>query len=468
MKRLGAAAAGIATALVLPATAAAHGLVNRRDLPIPPWLFAWAAVLVLVASFIGLTMLWRKPILEHARRRRFGRIPRGVDAACGLVGVVGFGALVYSGYAGQQSATTNIVPTFIYVIFWVGVPISCALFGNWFDRFNPWKSIARSAAFLLKARKPLVPWLRREYPERLGRWPAAIGLFAFAWVELAYVGRSDPSTLATMMLAYAAFQLAAMSVFGVEEWSERGDAFGVYFEFFGRLSPLERSGNDVSFRLPLAGLPHLAPVAGTVAFMSVMIGTTSFDGFSSGSLWQQLLPGLASAIGFGDAGSSGYEMWPSTIAILVAVLVIAGLYYVGVLGMKTLGGEFSTREVARRFAHSLVPIAFAYVVAHYLTLLIFQGQAMFYLISDPLGTGENYFGTANVAVDYSILGGDLQWYLQVAVLVIGHVCALAVAHDRALVIYKEPRDAARSQNWMLVVMVAYTSLALWLLSDLAN
>lgn len=468
MRRTSAAVAAIATALILPAAASAHGLVNRRDLPIPPWLFAWAAVLVLVASFVGLSTLWRKPILEDAHRRRFARIPVGVDAACGAIGIAIFATLVYCGYAGQQSATTNIVPTFIFVIFWVGVPISCAVFGNWFDRFSPWKSFARLAVFLLGGRFTAgAPW-RREYPERLGRWPAAIGLFAFAWVELAYVGRSDPSTLATMMLAYAAFQLAAMSVYGVTDWSERGDAFGVYFEFIGRLSPFERSGDEISSRLPLSGLPRLAPIAGTVALLGVMIGTTSFDGFSSGSLWQQLLPELANAMGFHDVRSGGYDMWPSTLVMLAAVLIIGGLYYVGVYGMKTLGGEFSTREVARRFAHSLVPIAFAYVVAHYLTLLVFQGQAVFYLISDPLGNGNNVFGTANVGIDYSILGGDLQWYLQVAVLVLGHVCALAVAHDRALVIYKNPRDAARSQNWMLVVMVAYTSLALWLLSDLAN
>ncbi|MGH2959946.1 MAG: fenitrothion hydrolase [Solirubrobacterales bacterium] len=468
MRRFGVGVAGVLVALAFPAAALAHGLTNRRDLPIPPWLFAWAAVFVLVASFVGLSAKWRKPILEHARRRLLFRIPAAVEVICGLLGVVVFAALIYAGFAGQQSATTNIVPTFVYVVFWVGVPLSCALFGNWFDRFSPWKAIARCLALLTRGVAPNGTAWRREYPSRMGYWPAAIGLFAFAWVELAYVDRSDPSTLATMMLAYAAFQIAAMSVFGIEDWSARGDAFGVYFDLFGRLSPLEWTRSEVKRRLPLAGLPKLTPAAGIVALMSVMIGTTSFDGFSSGSIWQQILPDLGKILGLDDPRSDGAYMWPATIAMLVAVALIAGLYYVGVLGMKALGGEFSTLQIARRFAHGLVPIAFAYIVAHYLTLLLFQGQAMFYLISDPLGDGSNLLGTAGIGIDYSVLGGNVQWYMQVAALVIGHVCALAVAHDRALVMYKEPRDAARSQYWMLVVMVAYTSLALWLLSDLAS
>jgi hypothetical protein len=468
MRRFGVGVAGGLAALVFPATALAHGLTNRRDLPIPPWLFAWAAVLVLVASFVGLSAMWRRPILENARRYSLFRVPAAVEFICGLLGVLVFAALIYAGFAGQQSATTNIVPTFIYVIFWVGIPVSCALFGNWFDRFNPWKSIARCLSTLSRSFAQNGSGWRRTYPSRLGYWPAAIGLFAFAWVELAYPGRSDPSTLATMMLAYAAFQIAAMGVFGIDGWSARGDAFAVYFDLFGRLSPLEWTKGDVKRRLPLAGLPRFTPASGAVALISVMIGTTSFDGFSSGSIWERLLPNLGKLLGFEDPSGEYAYMWPATITMIVAVLLIAGLYYLGVLGMKALGGEFSTRQIARRFAHGLVPIAFAYLVAHYLTLLLFQGQAMFYLISDPLGNGSNLLGTAGVGIDYSVLGGNMQWYMQVAALVIGHVCALAVAHDRALVIYEDPRAAARSQNWMLVVMVAYTSLALWLLSDLAS
>ncbi len=111
-----------------------------------------------------------------------------------------------------------------------------------------------------------------------------------------------------------------------------------------------------------------------------------------------------------------------------------------------------------------MPIAFAYVLAHYFSLLLWQSQAMGYLISDPLGNGSNLFGTSNLQIDYHVISYAAIWYVQVAALVSGHVGGLALAHDRALVLYKDPEEAVRSQYWMLAVMVAFTSFGLWLLS----
>jgi hypothetical protein len=118
--------------------------------------------------------------------------------------------------------------------------------------------------------------------------------------------------------------------------------------------------------------------------------------------------------------------------------------------------------------HSLVPIAVVYVMAHYLTLFVFQGQAVRYLASDPLGNGWNLFGTAQAAINYGVLSQNATWYLQVGFVVAGHVAALALAHDRALAIYPQTKLAVRSQYWMLVVMVGFTSLALWLLAHVGT
>jgi hypothetical protein len=106
-----------------------------------------------------------------------------------------------------------------------------------------------------------------------------------------------------------------------------------------------------------------------------------------------------------------------------------------------------------------------YVAAHYLTYLVFQGQAMGYLASDPVGQGWDLFGTASSAIDYSVLSQNATWYAQVAFVVAGHVAALVLAHDRALVVYEDARTAVRSQYWLLTVMVGFTTLALWLLAQ---
>src|ERR1044072_3506570 len=154
-----------------------------------------------------------------------------------------------------------------------------------------------------------------------------------------------------------------------------------------------------------------------------------------------------------------------TIGLVVIVMVVAGLYQLGVRGMRRASDiDMTAEELGARFVHSLVPIALAYVVAHYFSLLVVQGQAMFYLVSDPLGTGANIFGTAEGTIDSPLCSATTIWSVQVAALVVGHVAGLILAHDRALVTFKDGRTATRSQYWMLAVMIAFTSLGLWLLS----
>jgi hypothetical protein len=465
-RRLTAAGAcALAVALALPASAAAHGLVGKQDLPIPRWLFAWGASIVLVISFVGLALLWPKPRLEQPRERRVLRVPPQLEVLTGLIGVAIFAIVVYAGIAGVQTSTANLTPTVVYVLFWVGVPVLSVLFGDVFRPFNPWLAIGRATGWLVKrlgaGAEPF------PYPKRLGRWPAAFGILAFAWVELAYTNKADPSTLSIMILAYAATQILGMSVYGTEAWSRYGDAFGVYFGLFARLSPLRWSRGELFVRPPLAGAPSLDRVPGTVPLLCTMIGTTSFDGFSQGPLWTGTNGlGIQLQHRFLDLGLNAEHALEVafTIGLVGVVLVIGGLYRLGVMGMKTVGEGHDATELGRRFVHSLIPIALAYVVAHYCSLLLYQGQAIAYLISDPLGHGSNIFGTADKTIDYSVISANGVWYVQVVALVTGHAAGLALAHDRALSTYRSARAATRSQYWMLVVMIAFTSLGLWLLS----
>ena len=449
----------------------AHGLVARSDLPIPEWLFGWAAAMVLVVSFVALAILWPEPKLQRegwrALPRWLGRVltSRPVEILCGAIGVFLLGVVVYTGFEGVQSSTANFAPTFIYVIFWLAFVPASLLLGDVFRAFNPWRAVGRGVAWVAKtaARSDLPAPL--AYPEKLGRWPAAAGIFAFAAIELVASNGDRPENLAIAVLIYSAATFIAMALYGVEAWCDRGEAFSVYFNLFSRIAVFETRGRDLGVRKPLSGLAALPPAAGTVPLLAVMIGSVTFDGASEAQPWTDISPDLAQW--FQDIGLSPQHSLELAflLGLILTIVLVFGFYRLGVLGARSVGGGFSASRLASEFVHSLVPIAFAYVAAHYFTLLLFQSQAMAYLVSDPLGDGSDIFGTANSQIDYTLIGGEATWYFQVAFVVVGHVAALVLAHDRALALYDDPKQAVRSQYWMLAVMVGFTSLALWLLSQ---
>jgi hypothetical protein len=450
--------------LSIPAGASAHGISAKADLPIPAWLFAWAATIVLLVSFAALAVLWQKPKLAFTGERDLFRLGSWTDVVLGTVGVVWFGLVVWAGLTGTFVATANLAPTAVWVLFWVGMPIASALFGDVFRLLSPWRATARAVGWVLT--RVISDGLPepKQWPVRLGRLPAAIGLLAMGWLELASVSRDDPSVLATLALAYAAIQLLGMSAFGVEQWSVRGDSFGVAFSLISKIAPFERVNGVLRMRVPLSGLARLQEVPWTQAVLLVLIGTTSFDGFTQGPIWadgsQTMINWFNGTLGIGTTEAA---QGASTIGLLGGIGLVSAIWLAGVhFSARDLGQP--TREVGRAFVQVLVPIALAYTVAHYASFFLVQGQALFYLVSDPAGTGADWFGTAQVAVDYGVISPNGVWWVQVAALVAGHVCALVLAHDRALEMADDQTVATRSQIPMLIATVAFTTLGLWLLS----
>lgn len=456
-------------ALATPAPALAHGLAVRADLPIPTWLFGWTAGIVLVVSFVGLAAGWRRSRFEPYGTRPLPTwlatavTSRAVEILLGAFGVFLLGVTVWSGLVGAPLVLDNFAPSFVYIAFALGlVPIS-VVFGDVFRAVNPWFAIGRafSWAMRLTARSELPPPL--PYPDRLGHLPAAVGLVAFAWLELIAKGGQLPRTIATATLVYTAVTLVGMAAFGVRPWIDRGEAFSVYFGLFARLSPFERRDRSILLRPPLAGLATLQPIRGTVLLLAVMLGTVTFDGAGEGPVWRWLAPRLED--GFGFLGDEGARLLSGGVGLAACVALLYGFYRFGAAMAGRAGRVDRPATMAGAFVHSLVPIAAAYVLAHYVSFMVLQGQGLAALISDPLGRGWDIFGTASAGIDFTLLDAAQVWYLQVALVVAGHVAGLVSAHDRALVLFGDSRAATRSQLWMLLIMVALTSFALWLLNN---
>ncbi len=467
---IAAAALALAGMLLAPTVALAHGLVGRADLPIPEWLFGWAAAVVMVVSFVALATLWQEPKLEEDSGFRFAPdwlsyalINPATEVAAGLIGVGLLGVTIWSGIDGTQLATANFTDTFIYVIFWVGLVPASVLFGDIFKAFNPWRAIARAAGFVASRVAGPLP-KPFEYPAWLGRWPAAATIFGFAWIELAWVNGQDPSALAFATLAYSVLTLLATAVFGTEAWFRYGEGFSVYYNLFSRISAVEVRHGRLGFRRLLSALCRLDPVPGTVAMLIVMLGTVAFDGASEGPQWSKLAPHVQDFFGnLGFSPGNALEL-AFTVGMLIGLIVIASIYTLGIVGVRTVDRR-PFGAVARTYVHTLVPIAAVYVFAHYFSFLMYNGQAIVFLASDPLGKGWDLFGTAGRSIDYGVISAKQIWYVQVGVLVAGHVSGLILSHDRALALYEKARVATQSQYWMLCVMVGFTTFGLWLLSQ---
>jgi hypothetical protein len=448
----------------------AHGIGGVRDLPVPESFFFTAAAIVLVVSFVVLGALWRRPLLE---RHQAGRpLPEALQRALlstalrVLLGAISVGLLVLvlaTALFGTTLELLNFAPTFVLVTFWLGLPLLSVILGDVWRVLSPWKAMADATVWAIertgRTAQPLL-----EPTLRFGRYPAALALFAYAALELAHPRPAYPRTIGVAVALYSYWALAGMAVFGRETWTKGGEGFAVAFELLARMAPFAKRGGRIVVRWPFTGLAGAERIPGTLVFIGVFLGSTSFDGFSRTTTWQNLLSDLRTSLRDESLWLVDVATTLTNVAGLAAlVLAVVLTYSAAVEGARRL--VHAPRSLVPDFVLPLVPIAFAYLVAHYFSQFLIQGQFIIPLISDPFGKGWDLFGTVDFAPNLTIVSPETVWYVQVAALVVGHVAGLAIAHDRAVALFQDRSDALRSQYPMLGLMVLYTVGGLWLLSQ---
>ena len=433
--------------------AAAHGVGGRTDLPVPAWQLAWAASFAVAASFVALGMFWDTPKFRSAAAGR--TLSRPLQRACrvqsrvvGAIGLLALAVLLYAGLAGNTNPSVNIAPVAVYIVFWVGLQVVSVLVGDVWSHMNPFRSLADGSARLwarLRSR-PAADADRGAGNE----WWAVAAIFGFVWLELAFHDNAEPRVLGIYLAAYTAALLVGAAAFG-RGWLRDAEGFGVLFTKLSAMAPLHRDGGSLKLRAPLAGLAALPMRRGSVAFILVVLGSTTFDGFTRSSIWLDI---AAERTGWGLTAVN-------TVGMVFIIFVVAVLYRAAIAAMAAVTGD-TERELAEVFAPALLPIAAAYTVAHYFSYLLLEGQQIIALVSDPFGRGRDFFGTATYLVDFTLISTDAIAWTQTAAIAVGHVLAVAVAHDRA--VERWPRRlAVCSQYPMLAVMICYTVIGLLLL-----
>lgn len=421
----------------------AHGVGSRQDLPLPFGLLLTGAALALVISFLALGLLWKQPRLRPTDGRL---LPPALALALDSPAVRGaFGALSLALTAwtllaliGGKDDANNPVPYVVYVWLWVGLALLSMVFGPIWRVLNPIRWLHRG---ILVAARVSADFSLASY--RAGYWPAALGLFAFTWLELIAPDNDTLPVLRVAILGFILISLVLALVFG-RDYLDTGDPFEAWSGLFGTLSPLgRREDRRWVLRTPLHGPNQLGPKPGLLATASVMLGGTAYDGFSGETWWYT----------FVQSSALPARLW-ETAALLAICLVVAGSLYAAAALSASLA-HVPLRGVATRFAPSLLPIAAGYLVAHYWSLWVFEGVNGLARLSDPLGTGANWLGTAGVKPSYALIEPTLVATIQMVSIVTGHLLGVVLAHERAVTLFPR-RAAVIGQIPLLVLMVFYT------------
>jgi hypothetical protein len=422
----------------------AHGVGTRADLPLPPMLAVVGGGLVLVISFAVLAVLWRRPRFTGGNGGRPvpATLQRVFDAPALRVLLQGLTLtavvlICVIGLTGPQVTERNLAPWVFYIIFWVGLVPASLLCGPIWRVVNPLRLAHTVLAALLRLdpARGLV-----ALPDRVGYWPAAVSIIVFAWMELVFPRGSEPATVAVFVLGYAAVHTVAALLVG-RRWFERGDGFEVYSALLGAMAPIgRRTDRRLVLRNPLEGLDAIRPAPGLVSVVVALVGSTAYDGLSHTSWWNWNVPtGTVNA----------------TIELVCTVLLIALIYLLGTWSLVGSGEQQDGPRSAATFAHSIVPIAAGYAIAHYFSALFFESQQAFIVGSDPFGRGWNLFGTAGNVIDYTVVAIPTIALVQISGIVTGHLMAAVSAHERAVQLFP-PRAARSVQYPLLVAMVGLT------------
>ncbi|MET9323964.1 hypothetical protein ABZX75_27875 [Streptomyces sp. NPDC003038] len=417
-----------------PLTALAHGIGSQHDLPISPFYAFAGAFTALFVSFLALGLLWstsrfrgdRSGLALPAALQRAADAPATRTALRGLALAAALAVLLHL-LLGPDDPARNPAPGAVYVLLWVGLVPASLLLGPIWRLLNPLRTLHRLLCRGLRRRDP-----DRPLPARLGQWPAAAGLFAFTWLELVAPDPASTTTLLLALTAYTTVQLLLAARFG-ERWFADGDAFEAYSDLLARLSPFgRRSDGRLVVRNPFHGLDATPERPGLVATVCVLLGSTAYDGFSDNPSW-------INAIQTSPLGRTP----TATLGLLCSVALVATLYCLCAAATRLVCGPHPGPLTA--FAHSLVPIALGYLIAHYFSLLVTEGPRT---VSMALGTDK-------APESAPPLGSGALAALQVIAVVTGHVLGVVAAHDRSVRLFP-PAKAVAGQLPLLALMITYT------------
>ena len=371
-----------------------HGVVNVGDLPIPFDIVLNSSALVVLITFVYLKVSWKESIITP-RQEVFNDKQNFIGK---LFGIIILFLLVAPGIFGDESSKTSVAPLILWVFLWIGVPVLGLLFGDIYSKFNPLN------LFSLKSDKPESVYF------------ACILFIGLTWFELVWRRPGNPLNIAVVLITL--FVCVNLLRYFLKKSLIEVDPLLLLHYLY---SKLKLFNSKPYFRSLLDNIGNLAKLKGIEYFVLLMIGTVTYDGLRETTFW------------YNQFGSRTDDMGFSTMMFLIMNLGTILFYrFACFFAIKVGGSDLELNHVSNLFGHTMLPIAFAYHVTHYLTLLLFESQTFFYRFNDPIGIGMNVLNVEEPTINYFIEPLVI-WGIQVAVTLLGHMLSVVLAHDLSLI-----------------------------------
>ena len=401
-----------------------HGVVNVGDLPIPFDIVLNSSALVVLITFVYLKVSWKESIVTP-RQEVFNDKQNFIGK---LFGIIILFLLVAPGIFGNESSKTSVAPLILWVFLWIGVPVLGLLFGDIYSKFNPLN------LFSLKSEKPESVYF------------ACILFIGLTWFELVWRKPGNPLNIAIVLITL--FVCVNLLRYFLKKSLIEVDPLLLLHYLY---SKLKLFNSRPYFRSLLDNIGNLAKLRGIEYFVLLMIGTVTYDGLRETTFW------------YNQFGSRTDDMGFSTMMFLIMNLGTILFYrFACFFAIKVGGSDLELNHVSNLFGHTMLPIAFAYHVTHYLTLLLFESQTFFYRFNDPIGIGMNILNVEEPTINYFIEPLVI-WGIQVAVTLLGHMLSVVLAHDLAVKLFGH-QQSDKTQYIFLFITVALTLQALFVLS----
>ena len=407
-----------------PTSQIKHGIINVGDLPIPFDIVLNAAVLVVVLTFVFLKVSWRESILT-SKESLFSTKQSLTGKLFGLLILL---FLTVPGLINNEPAKTSISPLILWIFLWVAVPVLGLFFGDLYAKFNPLAIIVN----------------REGVSQNV--YFASFLFLGLTWFELVWNKPGNPRHIGVVFLILLTVVTILQKFY--KKTIIEVDPLLLLHHLYSKMRITNKSP---VFKTLLNNISNLAQLKGMEYFILLMIGTVTYDGLRETTFWFNLF------------GSQTYETFFSTVAFLLMNLLIIVFYrFACFFAIRVSGEKLDLNDISLKFGHTMLPIAFAYHVTHYLSLLLFEFQTVLYRLNDPFGFGWNLFNIQEPVVDYFIEPIVL-WIIMVIVTLAGHMLSVVLAHDLSVKLFGHQKSD-KTQYIFLFITVALTLQALFVLS----